>query len=94
VDAAAKAHPLDLLEQMPEARLDLTKQTVEEAEKSSFSQLLCIMKPVILSITASTFSASHSPSREKGREGSARSKSELLTPGLSRNPRTIPSTAR
>lgn len=47
--------------------------------KSLFSQLLWIMKPLIRSMTRSTFATSHSPSRLKGRAGSARSKLEELT---------------
>ena len=63
---------------------------VSNRAKSLFSQLLWIMKPEIMSITGSTFFRSHSPRRENGRAGSARSKDEDETPGLSRSPRMMP----
>jgi len=41
-------------------------------------------------MTGSTFARSHSPRREKGRAGSARSKLEDEPPGFSRRPRVMP----
>ncbi|MNL40673.1 hypothetical protein D3C87_1630400 [compost metagenome] len=58
--------------------------------KSLFSQLLWIMKPLMRSMAVSILVASHSPSRLKGRAGSARSKLDELMPGLRRRPRAMP----